>query len=326
MLFRSPNNYTLSIPGNGSVVIQIANPACYITSPCPLTLTWDICGGSSNWINVTHDIIFCDVCGIDCNGISITTGPFPSGTTTDQWRSLNPGPSWTSIPYSGCPFDMVQQTSNNSYIELESGSGCVSGQIVYILPNVQIDYSGLANNGDIVDIEYAFYSGHNWTIPPSYLALHIPFISGGATYVISGAVHPGTWYMGTITGVTFTYPGAAGTAQDGGSYSINITSATTPGEHAQIYYAGIRIRKQSQTYLIDPTDLNCSDMSLYNQTAIGDKKTITYHLNYINGFQDNTRLWFNPWIYSQTGDFAGQYFNGTINQEDRKSTRLNSSH
>lgn len=301
--------YYFNLPGNGTVEIRAANPNCAITVDTDFVLSYEICSVIASNINVDHNIVNCDKCGISCYGLTVNTtnGSASFIDTTDPWyvNQTTGVHSWsfpnTSPTCSGW-FNFI----NGNNLGLETNS-CVSPYNIDLLGGV-IDFSGYVNNGDPYEIEYSFTTGSEWT--DTYPVVYFDDFCntlGIQSYLVTGSVTPNTTYSGTCSGI-FQYPGTVGLPAAPGAFQFRLGANT--GDRLTIQSAYIRIRSVNAVNLINPQSLNCSDLSLYNKTAIGDYKSLTYHLNYGNGFQDNVRLWFNPWMYSDTGNFVNTYFNG----------------
>ena len=52
---------------------------------------------------------------------------------------------------------------------------------------------------------------------------------------------------------------------------------------------------------------SASDTTIFSESAICDKKRITYSFNYANTIDTGFKLWFNPWLFAFTCDFDSFY-------------------
>ena len=57
---------------------------------------------------------------------------------------------------------------------------------------------------------------------------------------------------------------------------------------------------------------NCDDANTFNLAAVGERKIVEYSFLYPTGLSDNMEFWFNPWLFSNTCNYASLYASGSI--------------
>lgn len=273
--------------------LQIANPGCAVT-PAAFSIDIDICSLFTVTVPVEHIQVVCGDCGINCNGISISTSggdiqlasdpTFISGNTT--W-------SVTEVVGGGYVWNTNLFTMNGS------GGGGDEWRLSaaypytwpYPYPSTQtVNWELTIKTGTIQNTNnvFTFLSGNT---PNS-----IPIVTNAVS---------NTTYTISYTDSAFDVP-APGT--NPGLFRF-IFYGTTLGDVNEIEELSMKVVSQPiQTFNYD-----CSSFDLFNYTAVGDKKTATYNLFYENGFQDFTRLYFNPVLFSTNGnDFINLLGSGTV--------------
>lgn len=298
----------------GNTVLQISNPGCAITSSCPFTIDFNLCGTNIS-IPINHVIADCDTCGIDCQGIMVQTNNIPGVeyAIVNPWNEIsisqldvnNNYNDWFVNPGTpgACSFIISPPLLHIDVVGWTGGMGVTLTQT--IIPQNIYNFSSHFTNGQDVILHFKMFTG-NWTNTHSTAKLFAPYLTGGYVNIPfpGGYIQPNTNYDISISIPSFTLP----ISYIGDTFiSIDYGDVVDPvsnGNILEIYLLQLTLQLAGQYALLDPTNQNCSDMALYNQTAIGDSKTITYTLNYHNGWRDNVELWFNPWLFSDTGDFT----------------------
>lgn len=292
----------------GQSVLQISNPGCVVAAPCNFDFAFDFCGNVVN-IPVTHDLSYCNPCGLDCRGITINSNPISM-------------PKVTFAPdYS---FDFLTSTGNysfggstgiftefTSYQRIDWNTGDILG---YIAANgagfSPFVYTPTFNTGDDVQLYWYFETkdliGTDYEIQIDGTTSGL----GNITIIPSGSLSANTIYQGVISIPSFVDPGVISTS----IFYINIASGTNPGDFLEIGNRRLQVQKIQKPNLVSAANLDCSTLNTYNSTAVGDSKTVTFQLYYANEFKDFTRVWFNPWMFDSAADYTTKYGGGAITE------------
>ena len=303
----------------GQSVLQINNPGCIVPVACNFNIDFDFCGNVVS-IPITHEIVNCGPCGIDCRGISISTTPvsMPKVAIAPDYaygpQYSNPvNASWVWAANIGDTQTTTYSTNGIKAEETSFISGSTSAYLApyAIWPSLAYTYSPTFNNTDHVTLYWYLETGdtNNSTWEVNYSGL----LTGGSpiSLIPLGSLFPNTVYQGSIDIPSFVDPGAVVWNQ---GYFEMINSTLALGDYLEIKNARLQLQQYVKPNLITQADLDCSTLNSYNTTAIGDEKTITFQYYYHNGFADFTQVFFNPWAFDGSADFTTKYPGGIITQ------------
>lgn len=295
----------------GQSVLQISNPGCAVAAPCNFDFAFDFCGNVVN-IPVTHDLSYCNPCGLDCRGITINSNPISmpkisyapnyswdnnSGISNYAWQLTAGVGSNTEDPTK----QLVTSSSTIAFSSNISPYGTAYYPFIFS-PNIIA--------GDDVNIYWYLETkdvlGSTWQIEIDGTIAGLPNI----VIIPSGSVAANTIYQGTINIPSFVVPPGPISVS-----AIYINNATpNSGDYIEIANRSLQIQKTQKPNLVTTANLDCSTLNTYNTTAVGDSKTITFQLYYANEFKDFTRVWFNPWMFDAAADYTTKYGGGAITE------------
>jgi hypothetical protein len=299
----------------GQSVLQINNPGCVVPAPCDFDILFDFCGNTLN-IPITHDITYCNSCGIDCRGITISSNPISMPKVAIA-PDFDYGPTiftpsnstWIWGQNSGGAYTPTYSTSGIR-IDYPSTIGFTESFIGCQLPN-SYTYSPTFTAGDALTFYWYFETGNisNNTWEVSYSGL----LTGGSpiNLIPAGTILPNTVYQGTISIPSFVDPGIVTYNQ--GYYDIRNYSLVN-GDYIEVKNVRFQLQQVVKQILLPQIDLDCSTLNSYNATSIGDAKEITFQYYYHNGFADFSKVYFNPWAFDATADFHSKYPGGVITE------------
>lgn len=283
--------YTITVPGESSVTLQVANPGCAIAIDTDFSLTFNYCTISKT-VNVNHRIVQCNGCGIDCEGITVST---VINLQVIPDPDLNDPTNWTpSVAFGSGPVPTVTLSGGKLQI-IGGGGGYNEIRLAWDPPVAYI-------NNSPQTFQWSFRTGTWGDINNS-----------NAVYMFSGTTAwPGSVYM---AGVPYSLPTLTPNTTYSGTFTVNpfVPPAFGSGNGPVLV---IQIFNQlGKTFEIlewnvdsvgsqSGTNFDCSDLDIYNLTAIGDKKQATYTLFYEKGWQSGTELFFNPKVFGDDCDFS----------------------
>lgn len=288
----------------GDSIIQISNPNCTLPFGSNFSIEFSMCSQTLPPININHVQNYCSDCGLDCSSVLVnTTHPNPRVTICPYYNNDFVNPNWTGGSFSG---STAQFTPTVNYIQLDWVVGGYTNS--FIANNPYYVYAPNFNLGDSITIYWELETG-----PLTNSSLDVYFedyMLGGSnpSIITSGNLQPNTVYSGSYNLASFIDPGLS--IFNGGYFKI--AGTVLGGDYIVIKNARIRFQKNQVVSLIPQSSLSCSNLDEYNTTAIGDYKEVVFDLYYQNGFQDNTEVWFNPFVFGQSADFGTKYPSGTI--------------
>lgn len=278
---------TFKLLPNQTTTIVFVNDNCAVTTECDFDFNYDICSLVADTVNVKHRIVDCGSCGIDCHGIQFatSTGSYASIIADNNFAN---GGDWTI---------------NNTYIGNSNSVGLGYLQLIEntagynewrVTPNppvnwptgsYQVNYELEIRTGliDNTNNQLTFYSG-----------------AGANPFTVINNISSNQTYIVQFTDIGFVAPGII--PGNAGFLQLLFMGALT-GNNNFINYYDLRISFAP----IGTVDVDCSSFDPYNYTAIGDLKTGTFDLFYEKGFQNLTEVYFNPWLFSSTGNFGTLY-------------------
>lgn len=292
----------------GQSVLQISNPGCAVAAPCNFDFAFDFCGNVVN-IPVTHDLSYCNPCGLDCRGITINSNPIsmPKVTVCPNYLydPITLSGNWTIGQNAGTWFGITQTVTAN-YIRFEWSALAppfTYTDSYYGYPTT-FTFSPSFNNTDHLTLYWKIETGG--ISNPDWEIKYNGNLTGGTpiTLVPIGSVTSNTTYQGSIDIPSFAIPTPS--AYDGG-YFVLTNSNLTGGDYIEIKNGNISLQQVQKPNLVSAVNLDCSTLNTYNSTAVGDSKTVTFQLYYANEFKDFTRVWFNPWMFDATADYTTKY-------------------
>lgn len=291
----------------GDSIIQISNPNCTLPFGSNFSIEFSMCSQTLPPININHVQNYCTDCGLDCSSVLVnTTHPNPRVTICPYYNGNIAFPNWTGGTNSGIISTLTPYPDRMKFEWIGMTFGATS---VYFANNPNYIYAPNFNTGDSVTLYWEFETG-NLNNSDFEIVYFDSTIGGGNTQIIApGTLFPNTKYTGSYTIPYFVDPGFV--AYNGGYFLIN-NVAVSPGDILEIKNARIKLQKNQVVSLIPQSSLSCSNLDEYNTTAIGDYKEVVFDLYYQNGFQDNTEVWFNPFVFGQSADFGTKYSSGTI--------------
>lgn len=277
---------TFRLLPNQTTTIVLVNDNCAVTTECDFDFTYDICSLVADTVNVKHRIVDCGSCGIDCHGISVGTGSgIPIEYILDP--DLNQPGDWTV---------------NDLSVGTHSFTG---GFIIFnevTAPNnvweaIPIPTTVLPSGNYQITVEATIETGI--INSPNFICSYGTPIGGTAG--IGGS--PGYLSSNQTYSRIDTYNLTLGIDPQFGNFYFSTPGGALTGRIDEIRRISLKI----SFGLIGTVDVDCSSFDPYNYTAIGDLKTGTFDLFYEKGFQNLTEVYFNPWLFSSTGNFGTLY-------------------
>lgn len=291
--------YTITVPGESSVTLQVANPGCAIAIDTDFSLTFNYCTISKT-VDVNHRIVQCNGCGIDCEGVTVST-VINLQVIADP--NLNDPTNWTpSVAFGSGPVPTV--TLSGGKLQIIGGGGGYNEIRLAWDPPV-----GYINNSPQT-FQWSFRTGTWGDINNS-----------NAVYMFSGTTAwPGSVYM---AGVPYSLPTLTPNTTYSGTFTVNPFTPPTFGTGNGPVMVIKIFNQLGKTFEIlewnvdsvgsqAGTNFDCSDLDIYNETAIGDKKVATYKLFYEKGWQSGTELFFNPKVFGDDCDFSNILFSSPL--------------
>lgn len=260
-------------------------------------------------INVVWAEVVCGDCGINCSGLSIATNT--------GWVETVPNPE---LPNSGTNWGVIAASGAGS-VTAVFGNGVTDSQVF-------VTSSAGTPNFDSLSIDISLPNAFSWWFPAStptpvdfeisikFGTISIPLVGPTLPYppevpyllqfTTNSIITPTTteYYNSPfLQNTTYTFTASVSDFQyvtpiSAGSINIYIPEPPN-GTLITIESVSVKVLAQS----IGTVDLDCSTLDLYNFSAIGDAKEVIYDLFYMNGFQNNVQLFFNPWLFSDTEDW-----------------------
>lgn len=290
--FVQTTSLQFNIPNNSSVVVAISNPNCLVTSECDFTLDVDICvGGVTESIPITHEQVECGDCSIHCDSIEITSVAsnvqiLQNSNQIDPsvWSFIAIGAnlSFTYLPT--FPFQRGRFGVTNNLI---------AGEAVQLL-----QFADWA----------AAIAGYPSTLPTNVQVTHkITFRNITCPFTMSvwtqqSQPAPSVFSLGTAnayTTFTFTETLASLFNDNGYQFDIAFPAGTAAGNYVDIL--SVELEVAALLPVLTPTNLDCSNLDSYNETAIGEKKYALFTFFYDKGFKPGTKIYFNPFLFSSNG-------------------------
>lgn len=280
--------YTINVQGGSSVTLQVANPNCAVTTDTDFTLAFSYCGVTEN-VNVNHRIVSCNPCGIDCQGISLSSG-FSQTIILDP--NISVPVNWNPYGTFGTP--LPSPVVSGGKLSFTGTSGGYN--------EVRLGYTPAVSYPTVTPITYKWKLRTGaWDINSAnqiYVYTPVSFTSQvllGPSAPVPSVIQPNKIYTGTFV----IDPNVPGSTYAGNGPVLVLSVTNQLGKLYEILEWSLEAEQQSLV-----VDFDCSDLDPYNYTAIGDKITATYNMFYENGFQNGTELYFNPKLF---GDDCNQF-------------------
>lgn len=294
----------------GDSVIQLSNPGCSVPAGSNFNIYFVMCSQSLPTVVVRHIQNYCTNCGLDCASVQVNTShPNPKVTVCPNYNGNIASPNWNSVSTIG--YISASTTYNTTNIKVENTS-MMPGVLLntFHIPSFYT-FPPNFNTTDHVNIYWEFETGNILSGNQFDLYFDASNIGGASSVIISGLL-PNTIYSGIIDIPSFIYVTLPSPILNNTGWFKIYASNFDPGDYIEVKTANIKFQQYQAQSLIPQTSLSCSNLQLYNTTAIGDYKEVEFNLYYQNGFQDNTEVYFNPFIFGRTANFADKYPSGQI--------------
>lgn len=286
--FVQTTSLAFNILGNSPAEVAISNPNCLVTSECDFTLDVDLCtGGVTESIPITHEQVDCGDCSIHCDSIEITSVA-----------------------------SNVQILQNSNQIDPALWTvGYISPDILfYLFPLPPVPYGDfrvintlpIGDNVDILTIAdwASVIPGYPSTLPSNVEVKHTIKFRNITTpfnlFVYSQqSQSPNSFVLGPSNAYsTFTFTETIPSLNNDPFYKVilQFPAGTVAGNYVGI--SSIEMEYTANVPVLTPTNLDCSNLDEYNETAIGDEKFIIFNFFYEKGFKYGTQLYFNPFMFS----------------------------
>lgn len=286
--FVQTTSLQFNIPGNSSAIVGLSNPNCLVTSECDFNLDVDICGLVTETIPITHEQVECGDCSIHCDSIQITSVAsnvqiLSNSNQIDPslWfpNIIAPNLSWMYLPI--FPYLRGHFSVTNNLTIGETIQAVTYADWFAAIPGFP---STLPNNLQVT---------HKIT----FRNITCPFTLSLWTQSVYGV--PFTFSLGTANAYsTFTFTEVIPTLANDVQYQFDISfpAGTTAGNYVDIL--SIELEVAANVPVLTPTNLDCSNLDSYNETAIGEKKYALFTFFYDKGFKPGTKIYFNPFLFS----------------------------
>lgn len=289
--FVQTTSLQFNIPGNSSAIVGLSNPNCLVTSECDFNLDVDICSISLETIPITHEQVECGDCSIHCDSIQITSvasnvqilpdtnNVNPDGISS-QWNLFFGGPNINFVYFpifpirylSVFPITTLGSAELIAFTTFPDWAAAIPGYPSTLPTNVQVNHKFKFRN-----------------ITTNFVLSVYSQLSQFPTSFALGPANANT---------TFTFTETIAALNFDLYYRFDIQFPVGANTSSVVQIQSIEMEVVTNVPVLTPTNLDCSNLDAYNETAIGDEKFVVFSFFYEKGFKPGTRLYFNPFMFS----------------------------
>lgn len=300
--FIETTTLTFNILGNSTAQVGISNDGCLVTSECDFVLDVRVCGGLViETLPITHEQVECGDCGIHCDSIEITSIAQDVQILANS-NSIDPA-LWVAASI---------DPDISYYVGLPPYFPGVF-RIINTLPAAAT--AVIATSADWNSV----IPGYPGVLPNNVQVTHkITFRNITTNFVISvysqQSQFPTSFALGVSNAYsTFTFTETIAALANDNIYKIDIQFPAGAAAGTGVEIDSIEMFYAAQVPILTPTNLDCSNLDAYNETAIGDRKYAVFKFFYEKGFKPGTQLYFNPFLFSANACDTSSLPNG-VNQ------------